>query len=699
MVTLLEAAREYIQEGRNPFPVRDKKPVVSSWRRFEREAPTDAEIEEWWGGPAPADMAIPTVGLCVVDVDAAEPWHALGALMDRLRVDLPSTRVVRTPRGGLHVYFLSPGGVRNSSGKLAPSVDIRADGGYVVAPPSPGYEIVANDPIANAPVELLRAAEARKQQIPRAAAADVKKAMREEFPDLDVELLEAACSVAGAPVGRRNDELNRQAFTQARRKEVTPLGLGKVFLRASQLCGLSAAEASATLRSAIEGALRQLPARRLTDLGNAERLVDTHGEFLRFSDSFGWLGWRGTHWTKMHSPLWLAGAVAREMTEKGKDDGNEDLRKWGRKSETAKALSACIFVAKHHPEIQIEANQLDRDPLLLSTPTGIVDLRTGALRDSDPRDLCTRVTNVGYDPKAKAPRFVRFLEEIFPDVDVREHVRRWCGYCATGLTKAQLIHLWHGEGANGKSVMLRVVSWVLGSYAQLAAPELLVEKAHHTHPTERAELRGARFVHTAETGEGRRWDMSTVKQLTGGDPIRARFMRQDFFEFLPTWSIVVATNHRPRIVGYDHADWRRILVIPFEQTFDPGDPDLLDELLDEAPGILRWVVEGARDYLREGDLLVPDRVRLEVERYRTEQDVIGAFLRENTYAEVDGFVVRSEIWRRYRDWLTETGEYKHGRQAFFRLIGDRWGEVVKRSDGARGWPGQALVSRVRGKPA
>ena len=112
-------------------------------------------------------------------------------------------------------------------------------------------------------------------------------------------------------------------------------------------------------------------------------------------------------------------------------------------------------------------------------------------------------------------------------------------------------------------------------------------------------------------------------------------------------------------------------------------------------GILGWVVEGARDYLRDG-LLIPDRVRAEVERYRTEQDVIGAFLDENTHPELDGFVVRSEIWKRYRDWLTETGEYKHGRQAFFRLIGDRWGEVVKRSDGGRGWSGYSLVPRVRG---
>ena len=161
----------------------------------------------------------------------------------------------------------------------------------------------------------------------------------------------------------------------------------------------------------------------------------------------------------------------------------------------------------------------------------------------------------------------------------------------------------------------------------------------------------------------------------------------------------MATNHRPRIVGYDHADWRRILVIPFEQTFDPGDPDLLDDLLEEAPGVLRWVVEGAQDYLREGDLLIPERVRHEVERYRAEQDVIGAFIAENTHPEPDGFVVRSEIWRRYRDWLTETGEYRHGRQAFFRLIGDRWGEIVRRSDGARGWPGRTLVSNIRGMKA
>lgn len=702
MVTLPDAARAYIAEGRCPFPVRNKKPVIPAWREHETTPPTEDEIRRWWGGSSPADIAIPTVGLCVVDVDAEHPVEVFDALMERLRVeDVPRTRIVRTPRGGLHVYFRAPRPVRNSSGKLAPSVDVRADGGYVVAPPSPGYELICDAPVADAPEALLLAAEARRREIPRLDAREADEALRADFPGFDEDLLLAACAVASAPIGRRNDELNRQSFVQARRKDVVPRDVARVFLRAAEICGLGSSEAGATIRSALEGAMRQLPARRFTDMGNAKRLVDAHGEFLRFvtgergKEAIGWMIWAGTHWSIGRAPMWLVGMIAEELHDQAKRDGDKDLRKHARELESAKRIAACVQLASHHPEIQLDASRLDADPIALATPSGVVDLRTGALRPPDPRDLCTKLTRVEYDPHASAPRFEQFMVEVFPDEEVREHVRRWAGYCATGLSKEQKIHLWHGEGSNGKSLMLRVLSWALGSYAQTAAPELLLEKVGTAHATERAELRGARLVHTAETGESRRWDMSTMKQLTGSDPIRGRFMRQDFFELLPTWSIVVATNHRPRIVGYDHADWRRILVIPFSEKFDPGDPNLLDELLEESAGILRWVVEGARDYLRDG-LKIPEKVTSEVARYREEQDVIGAFLSEHTVEDPEGFVVRSEIWRRYQQWLTETREYAHGRQAFFRLVGDRLGDIGRRSDGARGWPGRSLVTIARG---
>lgn len=711
MATLLEAAEAYIREGLHPFPVRvipsvedqpdfqgkrQKKPTVK-WAKYRKTPPTLEQCAKWWDRPNPPGMGICTEGLCVVDVDAQPAMDALIALMDRLRIELPGTRIVQTPRGGLHVYFRASREVRNSTSKLAPGVDIRGNGGYVVVPPTEGYIYFLDEPIVQAPEELLMAVESLRSEIPQTSGTEASAKLREEFEGGDETLLGAACKVASAPIGRRNDYLNREAFAQARRDEVDREELVSIFLRAAELCGLSAGEAAATIRSAVSGADRKAPDRPFTDLGNAERLVDTHGEYLRYAPGVGWMEWRSTHWRRSEAgPIWVAGMVARELGVRGKEQGNTDMQKWARQSENERRLTSAVKLARTHPEIQIHSTDLDRDPYLLATPGGTVDLRTSKMRAADPNDLCTRVTRVAYDPDAEAPRYRQFLEEVFPDVEVREHIRRWAGYCATGLVKEQLVHLWHGEGANGKSVLLRVLSYVLGSYAQTAAPELLVEKKNSSHPTERAELRGARFVHTSETGEGRRWDMSTVKQLTGSDPVKGRFMRGDFFEFLPTWSIVVATNHRPRIVGYDHADWRRILVVPFVTTFQDDDVDLnlLDKLLDESPGILRWVVEGARDYIRSG-LAIPDRIREEVQRYRSEQDVIGAFIGETTET-TEGFAPRAEMWRRYKAWASETGEYCHGRQAFFRLIGDRWGPPQRQSSGDYGWPGHVILSPVRG---
>lgn len=706
--------QSYIDQGIFPFPVRispsfeedpdrsikrKKKPTVP-WTNFRtRPAQESAMASWWWDNPHPLGVGIPTDPFVVVDIDTEDPLRTLSKLFERIGIEPPDTRVVRTARLGFHVYFLRNGeNVRNSTSKLAPGVDVRAIGGYVVVPPTGGWERFAGDAIAPVPPELVLAIQEATKKRDERPAPEKPVFVRREVDPVDA----AVGRLLQVPEGERNNTLNIEAFRLGSLHAVDDLP-GTVdavlhkLLAAALSIGLERAEAEATIRSGFQDGPKTLPARRLTDLGNAERLVDARRESLRFCWGTGWYQWSKTHWesipVKAH-PVSEYKAVMRSLAEQKVP---AQVIEWARKSESESRVNAACRLAKTDRRIVVTVEDLDSNPELLATPSGVVDLRTGKIRDAEPTDLQTKITDVPVD-FGKAKRFEKFLVEVFPDPEVLEHVRRYLGYSITGYSREQKIHLWYGSGANGKSLALRILLHVLGSYAQTAAHELLIEKSHATHTTDRARLRGSRLVTTVETGEGRRWDMSTVKQLTGEDKITARFLYVDNIEFSATWSIVVATNHKPRILGHDRADWRRVLVVPFERTFDPGDPDLFSKLVEEGPQILGWLCKGARDYLRDG-LKVPQRILDEVDRYRKEQDVVGEFLEERTKEEKEGFVERKRLFEDYRHWCGDS-EFQFKRQAFYRIVGERDGWISHKRSGARGWIGHSLISPVtqrRGK--
>ena len=693
---MLDEIRAYVAQDLYPFPVRvtppwdgdrsikrKKRPLVK-WGCF-REAPaSETDTKRWWDNGNPEGVGIPTEKLVVVDVDTEDPYATLDELGAQ---DWPDTRVVRTARGGLHVVFWAGDHeVRNSAGQVAPGVDVRARGGYVVVPPTPGWDVLVDSPIATVPLELVEAILASTKKAP-AAPAPPRGPL--DFTDSGM----AARRVEKAQEGSRNDTLNREAFLLGALSNASSLSEGddaalQNLLGGALWAGLERSEAEATIRSGWGAGMKAPPMRELSDRGNAKRLVDARRDVLRHAYGLGWLQWDGTYWRELpYGPIEDFGEVVKVLRER------ESTRKWAHSSEMYSRITAACNLARTDDRITINAEDLDNDPELLATPSGVVDLGACEVRPADSADLCTKITRVSVDLDAAAPRFDQFMLEVFPDSEIREHVRRFLGYSITGHSDEQKLHLWHGLGSNGKSILIRVMLHVLGSYAQTAAPELLIEKSHATHTTDRARLRGSRLVTTVETGEGRRWDMSTVKQLTGEDKICARFMHRNNVEFEATWAIIVATNHKPRILGYDRADWRRVLVIPFERTFDPGDPRLFEKLKEEGPAILGWLCRAARDYLADGDLKIPDRVRAAVEDYRREQDVVGEFLEERTELDPTGFLERKKLHAQYFEWCGES-EYRHTRNAFYRIVGDRegWRPTVRR--GIYGFAGHKMVSTL-----
>src|SRR5919107_5291637 len=266
---------------------------------------------------------------------------------------------------------------------------------------------------------------------------------------------------------------------------------------------------------------------------------------------------------------------------------------------------------------------MDASPDLLNVLNGTIDLRTGELRPHRREDLITKMAPVEYDPNSPVPAWAATLERVLPSPDLRAFFKKLCGYAISGETSEHLLPVLYGTGANGKSTVLSTLLAAAGDYGMQAAPDLLVAKKG-AHPTEVADLFGMRLVASIEVEDGRRLAESLVKQLTGGDKVRARRMRQDFWQFEPTHKVFMAVNHKPEVRGTDTAIWRRIRLIPFTETIPPGEQDkkLPEKLRAELFGILAWCVEGCLEWQREG-LQAPEEVRRATGQYRSEMDVIG----------------------------------------------------------------------------
>ena len=270
----------------------------------------------------------------------------------------------------------------------------------------------------------------------------------------------------------------------------------------------------------------------------------------------------------------------------------------------------------------------DPDHYLLGTPDGTVDLRTGKMRAPSPDDFITKITETTPADSADCPMWLKFLREATAkDDELITYLQRFCGYLLTGDTREHALLFVYGPGGNGKTVFLNTVSAILGDYAQVAAMETFTSSPTDRHPTDLAMLRGARLVCATETEEGRAWAESRIKQLTGGDPISARFMRQDFFTYTPTFKLVFIGNHKPALRNVDDAARRRFNIVPFIHKPPTPDQQLEHKLCAEWPAILRWMIDGCLAWQRDG-LVRPKIVIEATEEYFTEQDIIRLWVEE-----------------------------------------------------------------------
>jgi len=440
-----------------------------------------------------------------------------------------------------------------------------------------------------------------------------------------------------------------------------------------------------------------------TDLGNARRLVAEHGRDLLWAPQLGaWLAWDGRRWAEdiTGEADRRAKAVVDGLLEaaNGLSDQERDQKvRHYLKSSGASRLRAMVDVAKTEPSMPITVDQLDRDPYLFNAQNCIIDLRSGERLPHDRKRLLTKIGSTSYDPDAKSPTWLRFIQSVFDDdTTLISFVQRFAGMCLTADVSEQLMVFAHGPGANGKSTLLNSLRSAVGSYGLQLDPRILTVTQHESHPTGLTDLLGARFVTTIETEAGRHLAEALVKQLTGGDPIRARRMRADYFEFMPTHKLWIAGNHLPRINGTDHGIWRRIVIVPFDVTFegDRQDKSLPAELAAERPGILTWMVEGCLDWLRNG-LRIPARVTTATAEYRRTEDHLGRFIATCCVEDAHALVTTRSLREEYERWCEMEGERPWSAQAVGRELSARGFDSAQVGvSRARSWLGIGLVAEA-----
>jgi putative DNA primase/helicase len=440
------------------------------------------------------------------------------------------------------------------------------------------------------------------------------------------------------------------------------------------------------------------------DTANGRRLAQKHGPDILWCDPFGaWYCWDGSRWLvdnqrKIEAiAKTVPDALWQEVQSAASSAGNgapADMAKFVCSTANYRGIQNMIAAVKSEPGISILPAQLDSFPWLLNCQNGTLDLKTGALRPARREDLLTKIVPHEFltGPEAECPLFEEFLWRVCDEnADLIRFIRRLFGMALVGQSIEQVLPIFFGRGANGKSVLIETMLYVFGDdYGYKAPPDLLIVKKNEAHPAERAELHGRRFVACVETEENRRLSESLVKELTGSDSITARQFYQKFFTFRPSHTVFLVTNHRPIVKGTDEGVWRRPKLVPFTVTIPPDEQDrhLTDKLKAEAPAILSWCVHGCLQWQAEG-LGEPETVKAATAEYRASQDVLAAFFDECCVFGEQYTAKAADVRKRYETWCDQNGERPVSGRKFGEVLTER--EVRRYTNNGTWYDGFGLV--------
>jgi putative DNA primase/helicase len=400
------------------------------------------------------------------------------------------------------------------------------------------------------------------------------------------------------------------------------------------------------------------------DSGVAQAFADRYTDRVRFAPGLGWLFWNGNRWERDATgrinqlAVDLSRAALREVVEI-KDEGvRKAAFNFANGLGNKGRISSLVYLAESNRALVVEAAELDADPWLVGVTNGTLDLRSGSFFTANRADLITRTLGTRWDDGATCPKWKKFLADVtMGDAELVEYIRRAIGYTLTGETREQAFFFQWGSGANGKSVLSATLETLLGDYCHRASAELFDKRHDRKKDPELAEVAGARLILASETQEGGRLDERLVKDITGGETLRAEAKFCDGFNFRPQAKIWMSGNHKPRITGTDNGIWRRVRLLPFEARFEGAhcNPNLAAELREELPGILRWAVEGCQAWREEG-LGLPEKVKAAVAEYRGDEDELGAFIADRIEAVTESATCpKKDVFAAYESWANAEG--------------------------------------------
>lgn len=673
------AALAYLRRGISIIPLqpRSKKPALKSWKEYQHRLPTEDEVSAWFDEDPQRNLGIVTgtvSGLAVVDFDAAE---AVTMAKER---GFPSCPTVKTAKG-YHAYCSHRPGVGNFQKREdLPGIDLRAEGGYVVAPPSVhenGQRYRWKHGLDERP-------------LPGLPDWLIAKKPKEKQPLKEL--------YSGAQPGERNQALARLAGSWINDggdlEQITDQAL--VWNRANKP-PLPADEVRRTVQSIWERHQAQDLPVRLTDCRVAECFAREYVSMLRWwpqAEKF--LIFDGRRWTTDHP----GGAFPLFKTMLGKMyDAARNIQEENQRQNILKGLvsleghrrqQTVLTAATVIPEMVIQSHQLDQDPMLLNVTNGTVDLRTGELRPHCAQDFMTRQVSIQYEPEADCPLFLKFLTWAMKgDQELIGYVQRFFGYALTGRTSEQVLLFMHGAGANGKTTLVETLKALVGEYGATARKDLVMVRDNRGPGNDVASLRGSRLVSVSELEETDRIAEAEVKNLTGGDEISCRFLYCEQFSYRPQFKLVLFGNHKPKVQGRDHGIWRRIHLLPFENIIEDAEKDGLlgEKIMQELPGILAWSVRGCLEWQRNG-LMPPNKVLAAVQEYRKGEDIFQQWLD-------DCCITGPEHSARAGDLLDSFIEYSRLKnttaQKFGRLLKEAGFEQERLFTG-RFWGGLGLIS-------
>ena len=472
-----------------------------------------------------------------------------------------------------------------------------------------------------------------------------------------------------------------------------PLALNVTSFNAPRLAGTDARDGTNNTRP-------------LSELGNAFRLFDAHGDDLRYvNDAKTWLHWRGVNWA------WdMDGAVVRSLAADLHKaiyaEGSVHLAqgllfaKWARSSQNKRTIEASVSLLQNFDAARIPISAIDKDPYLvgLDNARTVLDLQTGITRPARQDDYVTKSLNVGHvGDSSQATRWLAFLAQVFgDDQELIDWLQRWFGYMLTGSTQEHCFVFCYGLGSNGKSVLATVIKHIMGDYARAVSPETLTEVDRHggAASPDLADLIGCRMALSTETEDGQALAESLIKNAVAGDPMKTRKLYSSPVEFTPQFKLMMLGNHKPIIRSNDEGIWRRVMMLPFTRTFEGAakDKTLSAKLRAEAQHILAWMVEGSLKWHSTGLDDVPAVIREATAEYRKDQDILGQWLDDRCEISLAIETPISILYPDYKAWSIDAGLHPQSKFKFGRKLVER-GINVRPSNGATLYGGVGLAPR------